>query len=195
MMIPFYSSLMELNINLFYFININLQNSFFNFLMPLITDLGTLPFVLILCLIILEYGLFKKDKKIMKLAILGLIALLFPVIITYLLKILVGEPRPFVSLANVHLLVIETDPNSFPSGHTSNSFALAIGIGLNWEIKIKQRSIKLAWFLIPIASIIGFSRIYIGVHYPFDVITGAIIGIIGGLLATKIGNSYLKNCE
>ncbi|WP_245634963.1 phosphatase PAP2 family protein [Methanobrevibacter cuticularis] len=163
--------------------------------MPLITDLGTLPFVLILCLIILEYGLFKKDKKIMKLAILGLIALLFPVIITYLLKILVGEPRPFVSLANVHLLVIETDPNSFPSGHTSNSFALAIGIGLNWEIKIKQRSIKLAWFLIPIASIIGFSRIYIGVHYPFDVITGAIIGIIGGLLATKIGNSYLKNCE
>lgn len=58
-------------------------------------------------------------------------------------------------------------------------------------MNVGNKYTKLVWILIPIATLIGFSRIYIGVHYPFDMVAGAIIGIICGLIATKIVNCYL----
>lgn len=185
--------LYTLNVNLFYFINLQLQNSFFNFVMPIITNLGSEPFGIAICLILLTIGMATKNRSLQKLAILGIIALLITSIIVLIIKISVAEPRPFITLKNVHLLVVEKDPYSFPSGHTTNAFALATAFGLNWKIQFFKKNIKLIWFLIPLAAIIGFSRIYIGVHYPFDVLFGAIIGIIIGLIVTKIGNTYLKN--
>jgi undecaprenyl-diphosphatase len=44
----------------------------------------------------------------------------------------------------------------------------------------------------PLVGVIGFSRIYLGDHYPFDIIGGAIVGIFAGLIATKIGEIYLN---
>jgi len=161
--------------------------------MPLITNLGSGPFGIAICLFLLTLGITTKNKPLQKLVIIGIVAILITSIIVSLLKISVAEPRPFITLKNIHLLVIEKDPYSFPSGHTANAFALATAFGLNWKIHIFKKNVRLIWLLIPVAAIIGFSRIYIGVHYPVDVLVGGIIGITTGLIATKIGNIYLKN--
>jgi undecaprenyl-diphosphatase len=124
---------------------------------------------------------------------MGIVTLFLVTIVVAILKFSIAEPRPVIALKNVHLLVSEIDPYSFPSGHTTNAFALATVFGLNWKIPIFKRTVKLIWILIPIAAIVGFSRIYIGVHYPLDVLCGAIIGIILGVIATKIGKNYLKS--
>jgi len=183
--------LMEINTKLFYIINHNLQNSFFDFLMPMITDIGSMPFVLSICILLLVYSIITKNMSIKYLAITGIIAILFTDIIISILKVLINEPRPFHTLTSVHLLISENDPYSFPSGHSGYIFALAISLGLNWKFSIRKKEIKLLWLLIPLAFIVGFSRVYIGVHYPFDVFIGAIIGTIGGVIATKIMSDYL----
>ena len=175
---------------LFYLINHNWQNSFFDFLMPKITDVGSMPFVAILCILLLVYGVITKNMWVKYLAITGIIALILTDTTISIFKVIFNEPRPFVTLNSVHLLISENDPYSFPSGHSGNIFALATALGLNWEFKIMGKTIKLIWFLIPIACLIGFSRIYIGVHYPFDIVVGAIIGVIGGIIATKIVYNY-----
>ena len=158
--------------------------------MPIITDLGSQFFVVAFCLIVLAIAMVKNNEPLRKVAIVGLIALCLVSIIVLMLKFSIAEPRPFVALKNVNLLVIEIDPFSFPSGHTTNSFALATVFGLNWQIPFLKKKLKLIWLLIPLASIVGFSRIYVGVHYPIDVLVGAIIGIILGLIAIKIGKRF-----
>jgi undecaprenyl-diphosphatase len=188
-----YTQVMEINTKLFYFINHNMQNSFFDLLMPTITNIGNDIFLISVCILIILYSIITKNIAIRYLAITGLVAIIFADITIGILKVLINESRPFVTLDNVHLLINEDDPYSFPSGHSGNIFALATALGLNWKFKIKNKPIKLAWLLIPLALIIGFSRIYIGVHYPFDVVVGAIIGIIAGLIAIKLINSYLIN--
>lgn len=187
-----YTQLTEINNMLFYFINHNLQNSFFDFLMPEITDIGSVVGVSAICLILLIYSIARNNKKLKNLAIMGFIAILIAGVTIFILKVLVAEPRPFMTLEFARLLIYENDPFSFPSGHTGNIFAIATVFGLNWKIHIKGKAYRLIWILIPIACLIGFSRIYIGVHYPWDVFIGAIIGIISGLIAIKIGKSYLK---
>jgi len=182
---------MEINTIIFYFINHNLQNNFFDFLMPIITNIGSDVFLISICIIILLYSIITKNIALRYLAIGGIIGIAFADILVGTLKILINEPRPFITLDNVHLLVNENDPYSFPSGHTGNIFAIATTLGLSWKFNIRTKSIKLAWLLIPLAFIIGFSRIYVGVHYPFDVVVGAIIGVIAGLIAIKIINNYL----
>jgi len=188
-----YNQLMEINTEIFYFINHGMQNNFFDLLMPTITNIGTDIFLISICIIILLYSIITKNISLKYLAITGIIAIIFADIAIGILKVLINEPRPFITLDNIHLLTNETDPYSFPSGHTGNIFALATALGLRWTFNIKNKSIKLAWLLIPLAFIIGFSRIYIGVHYPFDVVAGAVIGIISGLIAIKIINNYLLN--
>ncbi|BBL62890.1 hypothetical protein MARBORIA2_19570 [Methanobrevibacter arboriphilus] len=185
--------MIDINIFLFYFINHTLENSFFNFLMPIITDIGSTAVVFTISIILLIFGVFKKNIKLRRLAIIGLIAFIITVIIIFTLKVLVEEPRPFIVLKYVNLLIIELDPYSFPSGHSGNIFALATAFGLNWTLKIRGKQFKLAWILYPIALLASFSRVYIGVHYPFDILIGGLIGIFGGLLATFIVNRYLND--
>ncbi|MEA4956999.1 putative undecaprenyl-diphosphatase YbjG [bioreactor metagenome] len=161
--------------------------------MPIITNLGSSTIVFTIVTILLIYGILKNNVKIKRIAIIGLIALIITTTIIFILKISINEPRPFISLKYVNLLIIENDPYSFPSGHSGNIFAFATAFGLNWKLKIKEKSFKLAWILFPIGILVCFSRIYIGVHYPFDILFGAIIGTFGGLIATMIVNKYIEN--
>jgi len=187
-----YTELMEINTILFYFINHNLQNSFFDFLMPAITNIGSDGFLISICIALLIYGIAAKSRTVKYLAITGILAVVFTDTTIGILKVLINEPRPFITLDSVNLLVTENDPYSFPSGHTGNIFTIAISLGLSWSFSIRNKSIELVWLLIPLAFIIGFSRIYIGVHYPFDVVVGAIIGAIGGLIAIKTMNKIMN---
>jgi undecaprenyl-diphosphatase len=157
--------------------------------MPLITDFGSIVAWIIICILLYLFG-GQNSKKV---AILRIAALLCTNIIVYILKVLIAEPRPFMVLPNVDLIVNETGIYSFPSGHTASSFAAATVIGLKLSVNIKGKNYRLIYPLLAFAVLIGFSRIYIGVHYPLDVIIGALIGISSALLVLRLWNNFYVN--
>lgn len=84
------------------------------------------------------------------------------------------EKRPFVALKNVHLLFHYIPNNSFPSDHSAVTMALASMIFVYNK--------KLGWFFIVLSVLIGFSRVFSGVHFPLDIV----VGFTSGILATII---------
>jgi undecaprenyl-diphosphatase len=171
------------NTLLFYFINNGLENPFFDFLMPAITNFGSFIAMGIICVVLYIFG----GENTRKVALLGLAALLLANVAVYLLKIIVAEPRPFNVLSHVDLLVSESEIYSFPSGHSASSFAVMIVIGLKYRLHIKGKAYRLLYPLLAFAASIAFSRVYIGVHYPLDVVFGAIVGILSAVLVIYIG--------
>lgn len=91
---------------------------------------------------------------------------------SHLLKNLIARPRPCNALENVRLLVGCSGSFSMPSSHATNNFAVAAFFGSLYE-KYKK-------ILFAVASLVAFSRPYVGVHYFSDVLAGAIIGIALG---------------
>ena len=77
--------------------------------------------------------------------------------------------RPFVTRSDVTLLISHGKDASFPSEHAAVAFALAGGIA--------AYRLRFGVVLIVLATLVGFSRIYVGVHYPGDVVAGALLGI------------------
>lgn len=168
-----------INVDIFNFINHSLQNSFFDFIMPIITSLGGFEILIVACFLVFIFSVIFEDDNVRKIALLCTLSLLIAGGIAVLLKNAVLEPRPFVSLSNVHLLVWEDDPNAFPSGHTTSTFAV-ISI-LIFKLKNKLWTVVLIFW----GLLIGFSRIYVGVHYPFDVLVGIIIGVLTAYLVYR----------
>jgi len=78
--------------------------------------------------------------------------------------------RPFEKLDGISSLIAPPDKYSFPSGHTAAAFLMATVIGFQFPF------LKLPFFMW--ASAVGLSRIYLGVHYPTDVIVGVVIGVL-----------------
>ena len=90
-------------------------------------------------------------------------------LVTYAIKRLVDVERPAVRYAQPKAPVAVPHDHSFPSGHAATSFACATILAFAFP--------RLAAPLYLLAAVIGFSRVYVGVHYPFDVVVGALLGI------------------
>lgn len=114
----------------------------------------------------------KKDT-----AVKLLFALMAVILIGYTMKYAIDRPRPYEAMSYIDPLLLEFDP-SFPSGHTMTAFVGAVALGTRWRKALPP--------LLALAAVIGFSRVYIGVHYPFDVLSGALIGILIGLLVSSL---------
>jgi undecaprenyl-diphosphatase len=100
------------------------------------------------------------------------------IIITEPMKQIFHHARPYVVLENVRKLVTESgDYLSFPSGHAAIFFAIATAIFLFNR--------KLGIFSFSIALLVAVSRVYVGVHWPIDVVGGALVGIISGIIVNK----------
>ena len=110
-------------------------------------------------------------RKTRKAGLASLLAMLLGLLCTNVaLKHLVGRDRPWLHVAGLIPLVNEPDPNSFPSGHTCAAFAA----GMIWVRTLPRRWMRgLAAVL---AVCMGLSRLYVGVHYPSDVLAGALVG-------------------
>jgi len=94
--------------------------------------------------------------------------------------------RPFVTFpAQVAKLNVVQDLTSFPSTHTIFVFAISISL---WLSSLR----KIAWPLLALAILIGLSRVAVGVHYPFDIIGGAIIGVIIPIFIHHEGSWFKK---
>ncbi len=94
-----------------------------------------------------------------------------------ILKELVARPRPCHALPELAELLHCSNSYSFPSNHASNIFTMATYVTLCY------RSTSLLAFTI--AFLVGYSRIYLGFHYPLDVFGGALVGTLMGLLGYK----------
>lgn len=80
-------------------------------------------------------------------------------------------------MAGLVPLIAENDPNSFPSGHTCAAFAAAGA----WCRTLPRRWMKRA--AVALAALMGFSRLYVGVHFPSDVLAGLCVGLLSSALA------------
>jgi undecaprenyl-diphosphatase len=120
---------------------------------------------------------------------LWLVALLVGVAIAvFSIKLLVGRSRPCTSLAEVHALVFNapTDP-SFPSGHAAGAFAVAAFV--TFEIAVHPLA-KVALFVV--AAGIALSRVALGVHFPSDVLAGALLGTVAALILSASRKTFQK---
>ncbi len=183
------NGILHYNIVLFYVINNGMDNSIFDLIMPLLTNFGSLIAWGLICVLIFIFG-GENGKKV---AILGLAALFLSNAAVFVLKYVIAEPRPFLTLGHVDLLTPENEIYSFPSGHTASSFAAATVIGLKYRFMAKGKKYRLIYPLLAFSSIIGFSRVYIGVHYPFDVVFGAAVGMISALIVLKSEKMIFEN--
>ena len=123
-------------------------------------------------------------KPTRKAGVLALLALLLGLVCTNLtIKPLVDRPRPWLDLP-IAPLVAEDDPHSFPSGHTCAAFAA----GLAWAGTCSARWARIA--AVVSAVCMGLSRLYVGVHYPSDVLAGALVGSLAALAALALARRW-----
>lgn len=101
-----------------------------------------------------------------------------------IIKPLVSRPRPWVVMDGWQALVTSSDMNSFPSGHTTAAFAFGVALCAALPQKWAKAAALIA------AALMGFSRLYVGVHFPSDVLAGALIGTVCGLLGGWITGRF-----
>jgi len=127
---------------------------------------------------ILFLFLLKNSKKYRPMAVKGLISAFFARFgITELIRFLWDRSRPFVE-NNVNLLLNHPATSSFPSGHAAFYFGLSIIVYFFNK--------KAGIFFLIASFLISISRVFVGIHWPSDVLAGAVIGIFSGWLTIKI---------
>jgi len=174
--------LVKLDKELFLFLNLKLQNRFFDFLMPFITEFKN--WRILFFLIMLAMLIFGRKKERIA-AVLVLIVLgVADSSVNLLLKSWIGRVRPCNVFSQVHLLAGCSHSGSFPSSHAANIFAAGT------ILTFFYRRVWLIWLAIVVT--VSFSRIYVGVHYPLDVVGGAFYGILLGTLVLIVSKSIFR---
>jgi undecaprenyl-diphosphatase len=151
---------------LFIFLNITIANPVFDILMPLITNKWTWVPVWFILVVILMWKGGRQGRWVVLLAVISVAG---ADMISYrVLKKNIQRERPCNVIEQTHLTVKRSGSYSMPSNHAANFFALAAVFSFFYRDHKK-------WFY-SIAGLVSFSRVSVGVHYPFDIIIGALVG-------------------
>jgi undecaprenyl-diphosphatase len=138
----------------------------------------------ILAVVLLIWG----DNPLRRTVIAAALALVIADITAFnVLKPIFCRPRPGNLLSNVIILAPAASYCGFPSNHAANMMALAITFTLR-----QQR--PWSYILIPVAIVVGFTRIWVGVHFPLDVLGGWLWGVLIGWLGAVVVTILEKNC-
>jgi len=165
----------QLDGNILLWIQEYIRNDFLTPIFKFITHLGDEGYVWIAIAIIL---LFIKNYRKVGLMVGG--SLLGSLVFNnMIIKNIVARPRPYRMIETLSILIPEPGEYSFPSGHTSSSFAAGVVLYLMLPKKYGVPAMVLAF-------LIGISRLYVGVHYPTDVLGGMVMGTLLAVATVKI---------
>ena len=160
------SLIQKIDVTILVFINNNMHSPFMHKTMVAITSLGNIGAIWIVIAVALIIS--KKYRNIGFMVILALI--LGSILGEGIIKHVVKRLRPSFNLQSINLMIANPASYSFPSGHTTSSFAAA-GILSRY---LKKYSLE----IFSLAALIAFSRLYLYVHYPSDVLAGIILGLL-----------------
>ena len=104
-----------------------------------------------------------------------------------IIKVLTDRARPFLALQGTRIIGWQERGRSFPSGHTAQTFFLMTLLSHYFQLGIGGTVAVYA-----VALLVGFTRIYVGAHYPRDVIGGAVLGSVWGVLAVLVDPYWLR---
>lgn len=157
------------------FLQESVRNPILDRLMQFITSLGDAGFLAILVCIVLLC--IKKYRRAGAAASLSLI--LDFIVVNLVLKNLVARTRPYDILEELLLITRRPSDLSFPSGHAGACFAVASVLFLCLPRRFGIPAVVTA-------ALISFSRLYVGAHYPTDVLGGMVIGCVTGWIACRL---------
>ena len=176
--------LIKIDLFVFHFINGYLSNPLFDNVMPIFHHTKhILPYLLIAWILTIIFD--KKNRW--KLIILIPIGIILVDQTGLLIKKTVLRPRPFMAMNPEdinHLVKPSGLHKSFPSNHAANNALLAMVFSSIYK--------NLKFIFWGFAILIMYSRVYIGVHYPSDILFGCILGVIYGLIIIKTWNYFKK---
>jgi membrane-associated phospholipid phosphatase len=156
----------RLDVDTFRFMNMKLVNPFFDQVMPLLSGNAIFfPVVILACLLLIWRG---GVRGLVCVLMLAAIVSAGDGLVCRTIKHAVGRDRPFLGVPDARCLIGKGGSGSMPSSHAANWFAATMVMFIYY-----RRSL---WFMLPGALLVSFSRIYNGVHYPSDVVAGAILG-------------------
>ena len=178
-----------LDSRLFLLINNGLESPFLDPLMAVATRLGEplfLALFLLPALWILDRPHFRRNL------LLFIAALTAAIVASEMVKYLLDTPRPLKGMkalidggtVHVHVLFHPKYDRGFPSGHATRIFSVAVLFLFFYK--------KTGWMLIAIGSLTALSRIYVGAHYPSDVLGGTVIGSAIGVIVYRFHIRRLK---
>lgn len=171
----------NVDINLLRYINLNRDRSLDPFFI-FITN-GVTPICIAVPIILFLWSLFRKQLILQKKSIYIGFSVIISSLISTLLKVSINRIRPFSAYSFIEKVTNVTSA-SFPSGHTSTAFVIATSLSIAFP----------KWYVIVFSFLwaltIGYSRMYLGVHYPSEVFAGAIIGSGSAFIIYKV-NIYI----
>jgi undecaprenyl-diphosphatase len=178
---PLFDSIIQMDRLFFAKLNSDWTHPILDSIMPILTDLHRVNWLTHYALpVLIAVWLFVEKKKA-ALTLLGLVVGvgLSDSVSYHLVKNNVKRERPEFVMSNVELRTHSHSGYSFPSNHTANVFAAALVLRYSY-----------AWlrsFVFLIAMVVGYSRVYLGVHFPLDVAGGAFIGLICAFATIHVG--------
>jgi membrane-associated phospholipid phosphatase len=169
----------RLDMRVFKLFNLRGYPKWLDRLMLLGTQLGNMVTALIAALIFFLLGYHDLAIEI----VLGTLTLW---LLVEIVKSLADRDRPFLTFVEARIVGWRERGDSFPSGHTTQVFFLATILIHHFEMNVPA-----ALTLYSIAALVGFTRIYVGAHYPRDVIAGMVLGCVWGLLGALLSPYWL----
>jgi membrane-associated phospholipid phosphatase len=149
-----------------------------DWLMLGLTQLGHFVFSILLALIFY----FTESKLFAYSLIFGVITL---GLMIEIMKLYIRRARPYIKLKKIRIVGSKASGRSFPSGHTGQAFFLASLVVHYYHVNIYL------WILLyATALLVGITRIYVGMHYPRDVLAGAMLGTAWGIIGVMV-NGYM----
>src|ERR1035441_6890311 len=152
----------SIDVALFRFINASLTNSFFDKLMPFVSDPPWFPCLFLALAVLLVWRGGARGRLCALMLLLALC--LGNWLVCDLIKNAVQRLRPFQTLPDAILRVGKGGSFSLPSSHAANWFSATMVLLVYYR--------RTVWAMLPLALLVGFSRVYNGVHYPVDVLAG-----------------------